>query len=137
MPRRKAMNPKPKVEPQPQIHGSFSELDTVTMLQGYYSVVFALLRGSHERTRLPLELVVYICKLVCFSRPNPSKAFPVQRISPGLTSRPCCGPFPGPKILLRTPPLAALNSGSPDIARFEVVVSSLRGKEYRVSTRMA
>ncbi|KAF8596650.1 hypothetical protein BDV93DRAFT_548268 [Ceratobasidium sp. AG-I] len=138
MPRRKVKNSKPKAEPQPQICDSVSGLVAETVLRGYYHAVFALIRGSPQRPRLPVELVVYICQLACFSQPNPSKALSAQCIDHRTLARPpCCGPWPGPKVLLRTPPLATLNGESLGIARFEVVVKSLRGTEYRTHEHWA
>ncbi|KAF8601937.1 hypothetical protein BDV93DRAFT_558104 [Ceratobasidium sp. AG-I] len=138
MPRRKVRNSKPKTEPQPQICGSVSGLDAETVLRAYYHAIFALIRGSRQRPHLPLELVIYICQLACFSQPNPSKAFSAQCIDIRPLARPpCCGPFPGPKVLLRTPPLATQNGESLNIARFEIVVKILRGTEYRTQEHWA
>ncbi|KAF8601939.1 hypothetical protein BDV93DRAFT_607871 [Ceratobasidium sp. AG-I] len=138
MPRRKVKNSKPKTEPQPQICHSVGGLDAETVLRAYYHTIFALIRGGPQRPHLPLELVIYICRLACFSHLNPSKVFSAQRVDLRTLARPpCCRPRPGSKILLRTPPLATQNGERPSIARFEVVLKSLRGTEYRTQVHWA
>ncbi|KAG8793260.1 hypothetical protein FRC12_003330 [Ceratobasidium sp. 428] len=70
-----------------------AELDTDVrrvddILQGYYLVVFALCRGSNNRSGLPLELVQYICQFAGFIDPRrlavvirqPTEFTPIKRL---------------------------------------------------------
>lgn len=124
-------NPKPSS----QTSDSVRQFDTETVLRGYYLVVFGLLRGSAQRPRLPLELVIHICRLARFSQPNPSRDFSVHRVIPGPSMPHYSGKKTNREILLKTPPLATHYGGSLGIDRLEVVVKGIRVRRHRVSTQ--
>ncbi|KAF8601938.1 hypothetical protein BDV93DRAFT_558105 [Ceratobasidium sp. AG-I] len=118
--------------PPLQIYDPDLSLDAETVLRANYHVVFALIRGGPQRPRLPLELVIQICSFGCFSQPNPSKAFSVQRDAHSFSAPiGCIWPPPRPIVLLKTPPLATPDGGSLGVARFEILVNSVDGDDYR------
>ncbi|KAF8596651.1 hypothetical protein BDV93DRAFT_563126 [Ceratobasidium sp. AG-I] len=118
--------------PPLQIYDPDRSLDTETLLRTSYQVVFALIRGDPQRPRLPLELVVHICHLMCLTQPNPSKTFSAQRAAQSFAvSYGCTPPRPEAKILLKTPPLSTSGGGILGVARFEIVVKSVGDNEYR------
>ena len=125
--------------PQPakslfQTTGFVLSLDAETVLRGYYQAVFALSRGSSQRPPLPLELVLYICRLARFVQPSPSKDLSTRRIIPGPSMPPVHdGRHTKRETLLKTPPLVRSNAGSLGVGRFEVVMKSVRKHQRPVS----
>ncbi|KAF8596652.1 hypothetical protein BDV93DRAFT_610789 [Ceratobasidium sp. AG-I] len=118
--------------PPLQVYDPDRSLDAEIVLRANYLVVFALIRGSPQRPRLPLELVIHICHFACLSPPNPSKTFSVQRDAHSFSvPYGCIRPPPRPIVLLKTPPLATPDGGSLDVARFEILVNSVAGDDYR------
>lgn len=121
-----SLNKATNVESPLPISGPVSSLDAETVLRGYYHVVFALLRGSPQRPGLPLELVIYVCRLACFSQPNPSKESSAHRIIPGLDMPPKNYRRPPvPYTILQSGPLTKPHGGGSGIDRLEILVKRI------------
>ncbi|KAF8601933.1 hypothetical protein BDV93DRAFT_524475, partial [Ceratobasidium sp. AG-I] len=128
MSRKKSKKPEPLLKTYSPVHSLGAE----AVLRANYQAVFALIRGGPEQPRLPLELVLYICRLARFAKPNPNIDVSMNRVIPGLSMPPRHdGMNLKHEILLKTPPLIKPNGRSLDIDRFEVVVKSVRGPAYQ------
>lgn len=116
-------------------------VDAGAMLRNYYQIVFSLIRGGPQQPRLPLELVLCICRFASFTSSNPCKELSAQLVATLIPPPYFCGTFlmmaPPPKLetLLKTPPVASRSNGAPVIARFEIAARFLCGPGCTVSTR--
>lgn len=121
-----------------EICDSTHRINAPATLVNYYRIAFALIRGDAHRPRLPLELVLYICRYAELTWSSPNRVLSGLHAWAGQSSRRICGNFirnPPPRglvPLVKTEPLTreALSS----IERIEVFVKFVQNYKTKVST---
>ncbi|KAF8601903.1 hypothetical protein BDV93DRAFT_545625 [Ceratobasidium sp. AG-I] len=102
-------------------------LNTLAILENYYRIFFALIRGNTRRVGLPLELAICIWQHAKFCSPYPNKKLSTRYIRGEIPKRAAYGSFATLKRLMKTPPL--LEGDLNSLGKIEISVNFIRNHE--------